>query len=117
MSQYRPRTDHIAKQIAWWRAFRMILPELRRKPIFTMVGEQLGISRSEVRDAFRKIDPEQWKQIRAGADALAKEWADNRRRTDEARRRYADTIRRTSLSFTREQTSRTQTPTDSRLHT
>jgi Asp-tRNA(Asn)/Glu-tRNA(Gln) amidotransferase A subunit family amidase len=74
-----------------------------------MVGEQLGISRSEVRDAFRKIDPEQWKQIRADADALANEWANARRRTDEARRRYADTVRRTSLLLTPEQITRTLT--------
>jgi hypothetical protein len=98
LSQYRLRTDQIAEQTAWWRAFRTIFPELRQKPIFTMVGEQLGLSRSEVRDALRKIDAEQWKQLRANADALAKEWADARWRTDEARRRYADTVRRTSQS-------------------
>lgn len=87
----------------------MIFPELRQKPIFTMVGEQLGLSRSEVCDALRKIDAEQWKQLRANADALANEWADARRRTDEARRRYADTVRRTSLLLTPEQITRTLT--------
>jgi hypothetical protein len=54
-----------------------------------MVGEHLGLSRAEVCDALRGIDAEHWKQLRADADALAKEWADARRRTDEARRRYA----------------------------
>jgi len=63
-----------------------------------MVGEQLGLSRAEVCDALRWIDAEQWKQLRANADALAKEWADTRRRTDVARRRYADTVRWTSQS-------------------
>jgi len=76
----------------------MILPELRQKPIFTMVGEVLGLSRSEVRDALREIDAEQWKQLCANADALAKEWANARRRTNAARRRYANTVRRTSQS-------------------
>lgn len=98
LSQYQLRTDQIAEQIAWWRAFRTICPELRQKPIFTMVGEQLGLSRAQVCDALRRIDAEQWKQLRADADALAKEWADARRRTDEARRRYADTVRWTSQS-------------------
>lgn len=97
LSQYRLRTDQIAEQIAWWRAFRTIFPELRQKPIFTMVGEQLELSRAEVCDALRRIDAEQWKQLRADADALAKAWADARRRTNEARRRYADTVRRTSF--------------------
>jgi len=63
-----------------------------------MVGEQLGLSRAEVCDALRRIDAEQWKQLRANADALAKEWADTRRRTDVARRRNADTVRWTSQS-------------------
>ena len=98
LDQKRPRTAQIAEQIAWWRAFRRILPELRQKPIFTMVGEHLGLSRSEVCDALRRIDAEQWKQLRANADALAKEWADARRRTNAARRRYANTVRRTSQS-------------------
>jgi hypothetical protein len=97
LSQYWLCADHIAEQIAWWRALRMIFPELRQKPIFTMVSQELGLSRSEVCDALRQIDAEQWKQLRANADALAKEWADARRRTDEARRRYADTVRRTSF--------------------
>jgi hypothetical protein len=80
----------------------MIFPELRQKPIFTMVGEELGLSRAEVCDALRKVDAEQWKQFRAHADALTKEWADVRRRTNEARRRYDDT-RRTPLLLTPEQ--------------
>ena len=109
VSQCRQRADQIAEQIAWWRAFRMIFPELRQKPIFTMVGELLGLSRSEVCNALRKIDAEQWKQLRANADALANEWADARRRTDEARRRYVDTVRRTSLLLTPEQITRTLT--------
>jgi hypothetical protein len=98
LGQKRLRTDQIAEQIAWWRAFRTILPELRQKPIFTMVSEELGLSRSEVCAALREVDAEQWKQLRANADALAKEWADARRRTNAARRRYANTVRRTSQS-------------------
>jgi len=98
VGQNRPRPDQVAEQIAWWRAFRLIFPELRQKPIFTMVGEELGLSRSEVCDSLRKIDAEQWKQLRANADALTKEWADARRRTNEARRRYADTVRWASQS-------------------
>ena len=68
--QHRLRTDQIAEQIAWWHAFRTICPELRQKPIFAMVGERLGLSRAEVCDALRRIDAEQWKQLRANADAL-----------------------------------------------
>lgn len=93
-SRHWPPTDQIAEQIAWWRAFCTIFPELRPKPIFAIVGEQHGLSPLEVYHAFREIDPKQWKQISASADALAKEWAEARRRTDEARRRYADAIRR-----------------------
>jgi len=53
---------------------------------------------AEVCGALREIDAEQWEQLRANADALAKEWADARRRTNVARRRYANTLRRTSQS-------------------
>jgi hypothetical protein len=101
IDQYRPRIAaaaskriSIAELVAFAHAAFRVAPERERPErwLIGKIGRAFGLRRTQVYGHLKKIDPEQWKEICASADAAAKEaleWAEWRRRKgNEAPREY-----------------------------
>jgi hypothetical protein len=83
----RPRTaatiaksQEIAEMVALWRAvLDIVFPDKRTRGLIGWIAKQHGLSRAQLYKLLKKVDPSVATELRARAEAFAKEWAGARR--------------------------------------